>query len=708
MKLIIRILAYNWKYYAFAVLVFVVFWHIFSVTNIVSTADDKLLTAMHQNAVRFEKSFLKSDVIEAQKILWQIKNEHVKLIRFVPHGDEKKKWIFKEIIVGKLSTRKWGQRIRMKPLISNGTELGNLEYVIDLLDLNRSVFIQNYALFITVVMFFLGLLVLSNMGAIKTIFSIERCVDETHSLVDAGGHEGIQNAIQRSIQTLPTSLISSPFASLIGRLAKVLQQASHLESELVVSKAISTLATQVAHDIRSPLSALDSLMKDISQLPEEKRHIARSAVGRIRDIANNLLENYRQEPTTGHSATVKGVTPANTEPATVYMLFGLIDPVITEKRLQFHSRIGVEIDSQLGTAFYGLFAKIQPVEFQRLLSNLINNGVEALNKTGSVIVSATHGNTNISIRVQDTGKGIPREILSKLGQRGKTHGKSGGSGLGLYHARICIESWGGSLDIESEPGKGTIVTVNLPKASPPSWFVSELELNPAIPVVILDDDTLIHQVWQGRFDSLRIKESNVETLHFSAPGDFRKWVRTNPAKAGNALYLLDYELLGHRETGLSLAEELDIGAQTILVTGRSDEKQILEDCLRLKVRMIPKGLAGLVPISVQADLEELDAVLVDDDPLVHMTWKVAAKAKGHNLSVFKDAGAFLAKAGKFRKETVIYLDSDLGDGKTGEDLAKELQSLGFVNLYLETGHPAESFKHLGFVKKVVGKEPPWT
>ncbi|MDD5630257.1 MAG: 7TM diverse intracellular signaling domain-containing protein [Elusimicrobia bacterium] len=73
------------------------------------------------------------------------------------------------------------------------------------------------------------------------------------------------------------------------------RQLAENRKELEQQIAISTLASQVAHDIRSPLAALDSVLKDVEQLPEAKRTVIRSAAGRIRDIANDLLEKNRGE-----------------------------------------------------------------------------------------------------------------------------------------------------------------------------------------------------------------------------------------------------------------------------------------------------------------------------------------------------------------------------------------------------------------------------
>lgn len=464
------------------------------------------------------------------------------------------------------------------------------------------------------------------------------------------------------------------------------------------------IAAQVAHDIRSPLVALDAALKNTAELPEKKRIIVRHAVNRIRDIANNLLEKNRQHPKAASAADNAAGGRAG-EPLEVRLLSSLIDPVITEKRLQFESKPGVNLDFELTRESYGLFAKIQPVEFRRMVSNLVNNAVEVLGDKGVVNVGLTHDDENIILTVADNGKGIPPAILAKLGQRGETHGKAGGSGLGLFHARSTAESWGGSLVITSELGKGTAVTIKLPKAEAPAGFVPALVLPPGQPVVVLDDDETIHQVWEGRFDSARVKEHDIEIIHFSEPDKLREWVKADPAKAKTAVCLFDYELLGFKETGLSLAEELDLCNKTILVTSRGEEQRIIEDCTRLNIRMIPKGLADFVPITIAAPVPAL-AVLIDDDAMVHMNWETAAEEVGVELKAFRTPAEFLANLAAFPKNTPIYIDSELEAEIKGEDIAADLKEKGFTNLRLATGHPPEKFSHLPWLK-VIGKESPW-
>lgn len=474
-----------------------------------------------------------------------------------------------------------------------------------------------------------------------------------------------------------------------------------LNREMYASEVLVNLSVQVAHDIRSPLAALDMAVKNTADMPEEQRLVIRNASNRIRDIANNLIEKYRR-PGAAQAASSASAGTA------VCLLSGLLDPLLTEKRLQFQSKPGVQLDMPLSPESYGLFASVQPVEFRRVVSNLVNNAVEALGDKGTVSLRLAPAGGKVAISISDNGKGIPPEILAKLGQKGGTHGKEGGSGLGLYHARTTVESWGGTLSIASGVGKGTKVVLTLPAAEPPQWFVPELVFEGGQPVVLLDDDPTIHQVWKGRFASSRVYEQGAEPLNFTEPAQLRQWVAVNPDKAKAAIYLLDYELLGHKETGVSLAQELCIAGHAILVTSRWEESQILAECRNIGMRLLPKNLSGLVPIRVSAGPSvPAQAILLDDDPLVHMTWKMAAKSGGVELKPFKTAADLLAQASVLDKQTPVYIDSELGGGVKGEDIARQLHEAGFTSLYMETGHPPEEFEKLTFLKGVISKDPPW-
>lgn len=269
---------------------------------------------------------------------------------------------------------------------------------------------------------------------------------------------------------------------LAGKFDEMLERLHDSQAELASAekeKALFELASRVAHDIRSPLAALDSVVGKAANMPEDDRVLIRGAMERINDIANGLLAKGRNQR-----------VPANDQ-TSVQSLSSLIAPLIAEKRMQFLSKTGIAIHSRPGTDSREVFAKVQPSEFKRLLSNLINNAVEAFaDGAGTVNVSLSARDGRALLSVQDDGKGIPPDILAKLGRRGETHGKAGGSGLGLHHARTSAESWGGSLELSSEIGKGTTATLLLPLAPTPVPGRERFD------ALLIDDDPLARLTWK--------------------------------------------------------------------------------------------------------------------------------------------------------------------------------------------------------------------
>jgi two-component system cell cycle sensor histidine kinase PleC len=108
---------------------------------------------------------------------------------------------------------------------------------------------------------------------------------------------------------------------------------------------------------------------------------------------------------------------------------------------------------------------------QQILVNLLQNAVKFTALGGTVALRARHADSAINIYVEDTGIGIPREALGKLGRpfeqvETEFNRTYKGSGLGLAIARSLAELHGGALRIRSQEGIGTIVMVHLPVKPP--------------------------------------------------------------------------------------------------------------------------------------------------------------------------------------------------------------------------------------------------
>ena len=474
---------------------------------------------------------------------------------------------------------------------------------------------------------------------------------------------------------------------------RFLERADFLDQQkkMELEKAISA---QVAHDIRSPLSALNMMLGTLNGIPEENRLIIRNATQRINDIANGLLsqskahkvsDNIHNRPTNLHSS----------------MLVTLLDSIVSEKRIQFRENMDVEIQGELNHG-YGLFAKINATEFSRVVSNLINNSVESFGQKGKVTVSIRGNNSFITVSIRDNGKGIPKEVLSKLGTRGLSHEKDG-TGLGIHHARETIENLGGQLQIESEVGVGTSITITIPRSETPKWFVEKITLTKGSTVISADDDQTIHQIWRGRLAPK--SNANITHLTFSSLDSLDQWLAANPNN--KAKFLFDYEFLGQNSNGLDFIEKAKLADRSILVTSRYEETSVREKAEKLGVKILPKGLAPFVPIEIEESKMKFDYILIDDDKLIHRTWTLAAKHVKVDLLCFADPEDFFHQAEEFDLNTPLYIDVNLSNEVKGQDIARKAHSLGFTNINLATGYSPDVIEKPDFIKSVIGKEPPY-
>jgi len=384
----------------------------------------------------------------------------------------------------------------------------------------------------------------------------------------------------------------------------LLYLANHLLNEIARSqktKAFEEMSAQISHDIRSPLAALEMLSGSIAELPTEKRLVLKNSINRIRDISNSLLNRSKVSLTKLQESAHEQIDFV--ENFEISLLSPLIDSIVTEKRIQYRNHIDIRIEFEQTKDSYGLFSRIQPNEFKRVLSNLIDNAVEALPEHHGAVEITLKSNSihqdKVELLVKDNGKGIPSTILPKLGIRGETYGKESGHGLGLSHAKEMIKANKGTIDLISEVDRGTTIIIKLPREPSPNWFVSEISLKKDQTVVVYDDDQSIHQIWKGRIEALPNHNSN-NIRHFSDSNELRNFYGKNFSEL-DALFLMDYELSGMTETGLDIIENLGIQKNSILVTSWSEDTGVRERCKKLGVKLIPKSMSGFVPITITED-----------------------------------------------------------------------------------------------------------
>lgn len=482
---------------------------------------------------------------------------------------------------------------------------------------------------------------------------------------------------------LPSVALPVELREIYGLVFSTTIREQKLRAEQRTLQQIRRLQTQVAHDIRSPLAALSVAVNTLQEgAPEESRRILRSAAGRIRDIANDLVEEKLL-------AAQDDRTP---DAPTVHLLSSLIEDVVSEKCIQRSATMGVQIEPLLGRKTYDLFVAVSAPELKRALSNLIDNAVEAIKGAGKVTIRVTTDGLQIVLSVSDNGEGISEEIRTRLGERGFTHGKSNGNGLGLYHARAAIEKWGGRLSINSTVGAGTTVEIRLPRALAPAWFVEKILLPAGRVVLVLDDDKAIHATW----DHILAPhvQAGVEALHFTDSRSLRKWLAQHRDEA--FLALIDYELLREEVTGVDIIEQEGIADRSILVTSRFAEPAVIRRSSELGLKIIPKGLVGLVPLvappteqrtSGAASAPGVRVLVIDDDEMIAWAWRKQQNRLGiSELGTFTSVEACESAGVRYETFDLAFVDLHIkGTSWKLDETLRYLKARGVKRVFIASG-----------------------
>lgn len=480
---------------------------------------------------------------------------------------------------------------------------------------------------------------------------------------------------------------NNELSGLVGAINGLLTQYRDTSQRVIKEEKVITinnLTAQVAHDIRSPLEALKSSRRELSVLGEEDRLKINTAISRIEEIAYSLLKMKKNQESNFQTAS----------------LLSCLDQILIEKRLQHREHPNFQIELNAEREFFGTFVKINPDSLKRILSNLIANSIEAQPHHSLVKIKLKKLENRIAIEILDHGEGFSQKYLEeKLFEKSYTT-KSQGNGLGLWNAKKEIGAVGGNIAISnwgdsSEVG-GARVVLTLDMAKTPSWHIRSIDLTNYKTIIILDDDKSIHKVWENRFACY-----DIELKHFYSGETLISNLEKLPPRT---LLLSDYELLGEEVTGIDCIKKLKAEKDSILVTARNEEKELIQRAKQEGLIVLPKCLALEVPIVKRKNDESL--ILIDDERLNHLTWKKEAERSGKKLASFYSIEEFMGRAQDFNKEIPVYLDSCLGDNIKGEVEGEQIAKAGFTQIYISTGFQKVEIDQPAWVLGVVDKHFP--
>jgi heavy metal sensor kinase len=224
---------------------------------------------------------------------------------------------------------------------------------------------------------------------------------------------------------------------------------------------IRRFSVDAAHQLRTPLTAMHNQL-DVTlakeRTPEEHRRVLADLllqVDRLSDTVNAMLRLAQSEGglDAAHSVRVE------------------IDPLL-EDVVEFFQALADERGVELSTdAASKASVRGDPSWLHQLFANLVHNAIQYTPEGGHVDVSAPPAVHELVVRVRDTGPGMSdadRAVVFSRFQRGSAAAESSeGLGLGLALAREIARAHGGTIDVESARGRGSVFVVRLPLADSP-------------------------------------------------------------------------------------------------------------------------------------------------------------------------------------------------------------------------------------------------
>lgn len=272
-------------------------------------------------------------------------------------------------------------------------------------------------------------------------------------------------ALERGDFSYPLNVTGTDEAAELARaFDRMRQSLQKIQQNLIESERLATIgrmASSISHDLRHSLAAIVANAEFLCEshlLQEQREELYQEvqlAVQRMTELIDSLLEFSR---TRASLRPTHGSLRADVENAVRAI----------QANPDFH---GVKVEIQQSGEAEGWF---DHRKLERVFFNLLLNACESMpEKSGRVRVELLDGASDITIKVIDSGRGIPASIRNTLFEPFVSLGKENGTGLGLTVVQKIVQDHGGDIAIERTSAEGTVFSIRIPHPVAPTRSEAE-------------------------------------------------------------------------------------------------------------------------------------------------------------------------------------------------------------------------------------------
>jgi signal transduction histidine kinase/CheY-like chemotaxis protein len=414
-----------------------------------------------------------------------------------------------------------------------------------------------------------------------------------------------------------TGVLAERAAVLAAQQALAGQLSASVSTLTAVNQAKTEFLANMSHELRTPLNAIigfSDLMRrepgadGTVQVPTEWVEHINGSGRHLLELINDMLDLAKVEA---------GRMELRIERVE---LGGVVSGAVSALRpLMLRKQLGLTLD----VAAVAVLA--DRTRLRQILDNLLSNAIKFTPDGGQITITAQRAQTEIVLSVTDTGVGISAEdqarVFDEFQQVGDPAARAGGTGLGLALVRRLVEAHGGTIEVESELGRGSRFSVRLPAAEPaPGHVPAEPVVEPAGPTS--DRETVL--VIEDEAAAVRLLRTYLEGAGYrvSAVADGNEGLAAARAKPPAAI-VLDVILPGI--DGWEVLRRLKLDERTrdvpVVMVTVVDEQEVglaLGAVDYLVKPIDPQALISVLARHVLAgrphrDAEPLVALVVDDD-----------------------------------------------------------------------------------------------